>query len=501
METLKRLVSKLKQLLWPKEVIAGLEIKDSAARLIQIEGDTLKKAVISLEPGIIENGMVRDKNRLIQNLLKLHAEFTRHSKREVPVIVSIPSAAVYTQVFSTPALSEKDLEEAAELNLKSISPIDLKTGYADWQKIGVQERDGKIEFLGAFVKSSAADDFIECLESAKFVPVAVEFPALAIGRSIKEFSAGVNLEKPQVVLNVASDGIDFFVLRNGNLYFNYFVPWKLILEDSGRAREILFADFKDTILRELKKVATFYLSHWQGKLETLVLISQALNQEITEFIKINFPFKVIDFKLRKFSDLPPPWLGALGSAVRGEIPRAGDNLISLMAVGTEKGYYQSEIKFFIKVWRDVFLATLAFLALVFVLVDSLLYQTNLKLANQLQEIISAPHGTEVAELQEQARRFNQLVDKAAAAREKSLARSPIFSKINSLITRDITLTRVLVDAQQPSGLLSGRAVSEAAAIALKNALIKEGFKEVSLPLSTLIANVDQSVSFTISFKL
>jgi hypothetical protein len=496
---LKRFLSKLKNLLLPQVAIAGMEIKDVALRIARLQEGEFKKSAIVLEPGIIEAGKVKDKKQLTVYLKKLHDQFAK-PKEVVPVIAILPSENFYTQVFSAPPLSQSGLEEAAALNLKSISPIDINAAYADWQRLGSREKEGKIELLGAFVNRLVVDEYVEVLEKAGFSAVAVEFPALAIARTIKELAAGIDPEKPQVVLNVASDGIDFMMLKSGNLYFNYFVPWKNVLEENRLSREILFSDFKETIIRELQKVTTFYRSHWEGKLNKLILITQALGDEISDFIKKNFQFEVTELKLREWGGgLQTSWFGVLGSALRGTMPRSKDNLISLMAVGTEKGYVQSEIKYFVKLWCNVIFAALGFLILTFIFVDSFLVRLSGQLEKKLQIITKVPESAEVARLQEQARSFNQLVNKAFIAKSQSPDWSPFFLKISVLAKKDIVFTRIFID--QSTALINAKTSSELDAINFKNALVREGFKNVSLPLSDIVTNPDGSVSFAITFRL
>ena len=488
-----------RKLVLPVSLIGGLEIKDSAIRIARFQNGILKKSAAILEPGVIDNGKVKDRPRLIESLKKMHSQFAGTNEK-IPVILIVPSSNIYTQVFSTPFLPEANLEDAAKLNLVSISPIDLSVGYADWQQVGIQERDGKLEILGAFSNSAVIDEYVQCLSESGFISVAVEFPALAIARAIKEYGSGIDIDKPQVVLNVSSDGIDFMVLRHGNLYFDYFTPWKLIQGEGRSGREILFSDFKETIISEIKKVSAFYGSHWEGKLDKLILVTQALNSEIKNFIKENFNFDIIEPKLSGFPDAAPSWFGVIGSAIRGKISRSEDNLISLMAIGTEEEYFQAEAMFFIKAWRSVILAIAGFVAIFFLLVDSFLYQASGQLTSQLQEI-SSGQGQEIAELQGQAEKFNNLVEKSALAKEQDIPWSPFFSKINSVVKKDMSLTRIFVDTKRTSVLLSGTANDEATAVNFKNSLIEEGFKNVSLPLSNIVINSNKTVSFTITFKL
>lgn len=487
-------------MLMSENPVAGLEIKDAAVRIAQFDGNVLKKSAVLLEPGIIEGGKVRDRERLVNNLKKLRSQFST-VKEKLPVIAIIPSANIYAQVFSIPALSGKELQDAAELNLASISPIDLSAAYADWQQLSAVPRDSRIEMLGAFASSAAVDDYTSALEEAGFSPIAVEFPALAVARTIRDFAAGIDIKKPQVVLNVSSDGIDFIALRHGNLYFDYFIPWKVVQEEGKAGREILFSDFKDTIVREIKKVAAFYGSHWEGKLDKIILVSQALNEEISSFIRENFPFEVAELKLSQFRDLPTSWFAVLGSAIRGRIPRSEDNLISLMKIGTEEEYFRGRIRLFVKSWGNIVISSLGFLALIFVLTDSFLYQMSERVASQASGAGRGPEGTEITELQEQALRFNQLVEKVSFAGKMSNPQSSFFSELGSLSQRRVTLERILVNRETGSVLLSGRANNEVSALDFKNVLVQAGFTDVSLPLSNIVPNPDQTVSFSLTFRL
>jgi hypothetical protein len=489
-----------KKLMWSDSPIAGLEIKDAAIRIAQFDGDIIKKSAVLLEPGVIEFGKVKDRERLTESFKKLHSQFSSN-KEKIPVIAIIPSANIYAQVFSVPALSGEELKDAAELSLASISPIDLSTAYADWQQLSIVQRDNRIEMLGAFAVSSVVDEYVAVLEEAGFTPIAIEFPALAISRAIRDFSAGIDIKKPQVVLNVSSDGIDFVALRHGNLYFDYFIPWKVVQEEGKAGREILFSDFKETIVKEIKKVAAFYGSHWEGKLDKIILISQALNEEISGFIKENFPFEVVELKLGQFRDLPTSWFGVLGSAIRGKIPRAEDNLISLMKIGTEEEYFRNRIKLSIKSWGNILLTVMVFLVLIFVLADSFLYRMSDRVASQVLGVGGGVESAEISELQEQARRFNQLVGKISAAKKRSAPQSQFFSRLSSLSQRRVVLERILVNRETGLVLLSGQANDEATALDFKNALVREGFADVSLPLSNIVSNQNQTVSFSLTFRL
>ncbi len=499
-EQLEKLKNSFSRLIFPHEPIPGLEIKDAALRIAVIKDGKLRKEGILLEPGIIEDGAIKDKSRLIGQLKDLRNQFSPGEKNKVPVIAIVPSSIVYAKVFSLPPLSEQGKLEAIQLNLQSISPIDFKSAYSDWEALGGEEKGGTTEILGAFARKESIDAYAEVLEASGFTPVAIEFPALAIARSIRQFGIGVDLSKPQVVVNVSSDGIDFMVLKNGNIYFDYFTPWKLVRQEDRASREIPFEDFKDTIVREIKKVSTFYASHWGGSLNNLILITQALEKEISEFVGKQFNYKVANLAIREFSDAPMSWIGVIGSAFRGTIPRSRDILISLEALGTEKGYLYTQIKFFIRLWRNVLITTAAFFLIVFIGADSFLAQKLNAVSQQLQQVSAMPGGSEVANLQQQAVTFNNFVEMASYAKERSKGWSAFLSRIG-ILAKDVKIMRVSINPEQKTAFVIGKASGEAVAIDFKNKLIAEGLQNVNLPLSRIEAASDGGVVFSVTFTL
>ena len=197
--------------------------------------------------------------------------------------------------------------------------------------------------------------------------------------------------------------------------------------------------------------------------------------------------------------MPSSWYPVIGSAIRGTVARGEDNFISLMAVGTEKGYFYAQIDFFTKIWRQVILVSLGFIFVLFVLADSFLARTANNVSQQFRELATIPVGKEATKLEEKARNFNQMVAKALLAKEKSRPNSNFFEKLNNL-SREVTLIRISIDGIRQTASLSGSAKDESAAINFKNKLVQQGFSNVSLPLSDLRANVDGGVSFSLTFN-
>ncbi len=502
MSSLKDILNKLsgffQWLMLPKEPLVGLEFSDSSLRIGQInKKGALKKEGFLLEPGIIEEGVVKDKTRLVAQLKTLKAQFMPDRKEKLSVIAIIPPPRVYAQVFTLPKLNEVKEAEAIKLNLQSLTPTDYAQVYADWERL--HEKDGNVEYLGAFARREFVDVYVDALQEAGFTTVAVEFPALALARAIRVFGVGIDAEQPYVVVNITNDGIDFMIYRYGNMYFNYFTPWHLVPSGSA-AREISFEDFKATIYRELKKVSTFYANRWGGGLVNVALIAPAFELETAAFIESQFHYRVTPLSLRGFESVPLSWAALIGSAYRATVNRASDIFISLMAIGTEDGYFYAQVMFLVWFWRNVLLTAAAFFILMFVIVDSFLARTYVNITEQVQGTTQLSTGTEVTQLAAQAQTFNTLVTKTQYARQNSNVWSPFFKKING-VAQGINFQRLELDTTTRTGFIIAKAATQTDAINFKNNLTSAGLQNIALPLAKITQNLDGTISFTITFSV
>ncbi len=487
---------KFVKLLKSESVIGGVSVSSTAIRFIRLNDGVLEKIGVVLEPGVIVAGRIKNRDIFLKSLLTLRSKLG-NPKEDIHIIVSLSPDNVYTQSFNIPVIEERLVNEAAKLNLQLISPIDIKTAYIDWEKIGeTQEEGGKIELLGAFANKAMVDEYTSVFKQAGFGIVAVEFSALSLGRLIKDVSANSNSEKPQVVLSISSDGPEFFVLKNNKLYFNYFFPWT-----SVEGRQISLSDFDTILTQEMKKVLNFYSSHWNAQLSDLILITHGLYSEIEGIIKKNFP--TINIKPlildERYSSLNQSWYPALGSAVRGRISRSDDVFISLMDVGTEQSFFESRVSYFVKIWRIVFLSTLSIIAFSFFLEDMFFMQISNGLDAQISTIVARPESQEILNLENKAREFNELITKALTAKQNTRKVSRFFTIFNQLAGNEINIQKILFDSDRSTVLITAIATSNQAVINFKNNLsARSEFRNVEFSFTSTINNPDGTINFPIT---
>jgi len=284
----KKAFAEMTRLISPTPPVGGLEITDLAIRFLEIKKEGSRAASLRLPPGIIEKGRIKEgqKPNFVAALKNIHSQILADNRKLIHVVLSLPDSDVYIQSFSVPKIAESNLGETADLNLKMISPIPIETSYYGWQRIGENEAGGgTIELLGAFMPSNNVDEIITALREAGFGVAAVEFAALSLVRQLNRLSALDNTV-PNLVINMMPEGLDFMVIKNSNLYFNYFYSWNLAQSDS---RSITLENLKEALESEINKVLNFYTGHWGGQIKDVLLVTPALQEEIKNIIIGKFP--------------------------------------------------------------------------------------------------------------------------------------------------------------------------------------------------------------------
>lgn len=475
----------------PPLTVGALEITDSLIHFLDLQENGPKQASLRLPAGIIEIGQVKDKNKLIEVLRELHRRIVPQKRKTLNIILTIPSVNVYVQTLLLPLVAAENLEEAAELNLQMASPEDFKQSYSGWQEIGERSK-GQIELLAAFAPRASIDPIKECLEESGFRVVAVEFTSLGIVRALKQEQL-IEATKPYLVIQPVAEGINFIIIRDGQLLFHSFQSWKTIQED-GRAIEL--GRFETSLVSEINNLLNFFSTHWTEQINDLIVVTSDLQDEIRVILNRAFPNLEVTF-------LGPEKVAALiGAVYRGGLSRKGDREISLMEVSGLEIFEEAETLHFISVWRNILLATFGFLLIIslgsLILLRQLAGETVK--ANTLN--LNQPETAELLALKEKAERFNQLV---ALVRETQFTNERLGSSIEFVVASagpEIEISRFYLQSLDGPFTLSGVALGEQAAIRFKNRLINESrITDVQLPLSQITPLTGGKVGFIITFKV
>lgn len=493
-------IKKILNLINPQPEVGGLEISDSYVRFVLIKGKKVEFFSSKITPGIIEDGKIKDKEQLISLLSNFHDKISPKNEK-VYVILSISDSNIYTEIFTLPNSAASNLEEAARLNLQMISPIEFDSAYSDWQLLGEKTEEGadQIEVLGAFSSKQAIDDFEEVLSKSGFESIAIEFPMIALSRVVVELGEGISNKKNYLLLRVGSDGLSFGLIKNGNMYFLHFISWAAIY---GEERTVSLESLRKVVTEEIRKVLSFHETHTKGDISELILISPSLISDISKAVLENFPKLSLKIPtLSQFTNLTPAWFSALGSALRGTIPRVKDNIISLSKVGTENKFERFQINNFIKLWRSIIFSALGGILLLFLVMDAIFAKNLVNLNEQIGVALPDAEFAKLSELRDKANDFNRKANMLYSAYKGEIKWSEFFTALNGMAGNDIAINRILMQSLASPVLIVGQAPSQEAIISFKNTLASSPqISDVNFQASSVTRTGDK-FNFSLSFNI
>ena len=484
----------------PAPLVGSLSLSDTAIKFLSFKNEFSSSDRISLRlpPGIIENGEIKDEFNFTKAVISVRKQLGRRN-RKINVVLNIPQTIVFTQSFNMPPINDSEMDEAIKLNLQMVSPINFEEVIYGYQKIGeVPEQNEKIEYLGAFAKKDVVLRYINILKNMGFAISAVEFPALSIAR-ILEKDPRFERDSSYILLDIAPEGISLMAIKNLSLYFNHFHTWKSIREEIGE-RELTKDGFKNFIIKEIKKVGNFFSSRASSSISSVVLASPDFKEEITNAIKTNFGFNVVDFSNEKINSFDSSWYPAVGSALRGLIPRYKDDFMSLTNDSVKMEFFHNRVFNLMDFWKKILLTVFSFLLIIFLVTDVYLRSLENNYSKQALESNSKSSTKEVSLLEEKAKKFNQNVDLLAKIKSKTSNTSNLMSTVIGLAIPGIYIDRLYVEGDKIS--LQGNAASENEILSFKDEMVREpNFSDVSLPLTEIRPTPNGGSKFSISFRI
>lgn len=484
-----------------KSIVAGLEVSDAALRLATFDGKAWRMSGVRLEPDVMEKGEIKDHEKFVAALKALKSKILNGGgeDKKINTVVSLSSISIYSQVFSLPIVEGESLDKAIQLNVQMVSPVESSQAYSGWQLVGRDQDALRLEILSAFIERATVDKFSKALFEAGFLVVALESRALALSRVLRVEGEGIDVARSYTMVSIDGSGIDFLIIRQGQLYFEYFNPWRDIMDENGQVSMDLF---RTTITRSLHQVLNFYGQHWSDPVNEVVLSATALGEEAKKVIEENFSTPVRFLFLKLGQAVGPEWYIALGSGLRGLVPRRQDKELSLLGFGAEEEFRREQLIDFVRFWRLVMPVSLGALVVIFFLADLFVIQTRRALESQSLFNLSNEQLREGETLQAEAKEFNKTVLAIRSAQNTAFLKSGLLEKLANLMSASgISLTDFNFQSEGQPVSLVGSARSEDKIISFKNALAADPqFGSVNLPLISIVESPD-GVSFSMSFAV
>lgn len=494
---LKKIVNIIEKLS-SKPRIDGLEITGAAVKYSIMEGGDVRTSAVKLSPGIISSGKLADREHFVEALAALKSQISPEKKDKVfRVNVVLPTPLVFTQSFSVPNLNPEEIGESVNLNLEMISPIPKDEANMSAQIIS--EHDLDYEFFGAFAEKKEVGAYQAALIEAGFIPVSFEFQAVAISRFMKKTS--IISKKLVLVFEVSPDGLELFILINGNIYFSYFRSWQSV---QGTLPSIPRDVFDGAVVEEIRKVLNFTSGKFGISPDSILILAPGFENEIENVVKENFSLKtgrIISSQIKA----NPVFYSVVGAAMRWQSDEDNKNLLSINLGGEDlsKAIYDEQILNFVSLWRGILGSVLALLLVAYI-AGALFVVSQYKIATANLSDFKPPLDTaKLADLESKSAAFNSMIQEINNVRGASQDFYTPIKHLSDLSAADhITIQSIDINSISSPVNISASAPNYDTVLSFKNALSSDSqFSNVNLPLTQIVTQNNNSVSFDISFNI
>jgi len=205
----------MKDLVYRKKDILGLDIGTSNVKYVQLkENGKLMKLVgygsFGVPQNIIIEGIISEPENLAEIIKKELANPPWGKIKAERVVCALPDSKLFTRILELPPLSEKDIEEAVNLEVEQSISIPKSDLYTDWQIVGNDKN--KTFVLMAAAPKSIVDSYVQLFNFINLEPLALEISLTAIARSIIPKK---NLNEPVLIVDVGGQNTNIAVFDNG----------------------------------------------------------------------------------------------------------------------------------------------------------------------------------------------------------------------------------------------------------------------------------------------
>jgi type IV pilus assembly protein PilM len=188
----------------------GLDVSDLSLKLVQLnkKGKNIRLQALNrvdLEPGVIENGSIVDKEKLIKKIKELWKSPLYGSINSDKVVASLPDTKSFVKLISVDNSLNK-ISETIETEIEKHIPYMIDKVYYDWQ-VMESKPDTSSVLIGACPKD-ISDDYYEVLKRADLKTEALEMETVAMARAL------LNEENP-FVNNKEREGKFYLIIDLG----------------------------------------------------------------------------------------------------------------------------------------------------------------------------------------------------------------------------------------------------------------------------------------------
>lgn len=204
-----------------KNRLVGLDIGSRTLKLAEIidskAGSTLKNfSTIDIEPGLIEEGSVRDPEAVSRYIREL---FKSTKLKDKNVAISIGGYSVIVKKINVQTMTEEELHETIHFEAEQYIPFDISEVNLDFQILGESEHNpNQMNVLLVAAKKEMISEYINLMKMAKLHPRIIDVDAFALQNIFNlnysledENIALIDIGASKTSLNILKDNVSEFM--------------------------------------------------------------------------------------------------------------------------------------------------------------------------------------------------------------------------------------------------------------------------------------------------
>jgi type IV pilus assembly protein PilM len=204
-----------------KNRLVGLDIGSRTLKLAEIidtkAGSALKNfSTIDIEPGLIEEGAVRDPEAVSGYISEL---FKSVKIKDKNVAISIGGYSVIVKKINVQTMTEDELHDTIHFEAEQYIPFDISEVNLDFQILGESEHNpNQMNVLLVAAKKEMISEYINLMKMAKLHPQIIDVDAFALQNIFKlnysledENIALIDIGASKTSLNILKDNVSEFM--------------------------------------------------------------------------------------------------------------------------------------------------------------------------------------------------------------------------------------------------------------------------------------------------
>ncbi len=241
---------------------AGVSISERTVRYISFKpsgrGDLHIEysGEIALPEGVVSQGEVKDKEKLVEVLSQLSRE------RGIRFVkATLPEERAYLFTTSVDRVPYKDLRDAVAFLIEENAPVSLSKSLFSFE---ILDNPGDFKVAVSVLPTDVAQTYIETFEAAGLTPVSFDIESQAIARALVKRGD----ERAHLIIYLGHNRVGFYLVNDGVVQFS--TTLSIDVADSENPETI------KTLKLEIRK----FFSFWSSKFDLNALPNQKVERII-----------------------------------------------------------------------------------------------------------------------------------------------------------------------------------------------------------------------------